>query len=74
VVGDEVVKLFVEMLASSTSREAEPVPRGGDADGGDADGGEADAERLRTTVIEHMERVVLLFEARLPSSILRSRW
>jgi hypothetical protein len=69
VVGDEVVKLFVEMLASSRSREAEPLPRDDDIDDG-----EADAERLRATVIEHMERVVLLFEARLPSSILRSRW
>jgi hypothetical protein len=64
VVGEEVVKLFVEMMVP---RE----PRGRDSPVED-DAGET--QRLRAEVIEHMDRVVLLFEARLPSSTLSGRW
>jgi hypothetical protein len=62
-VSDEVVKVFVERLASK-SRDRDSPP----------DDEEAEMQRLRAEVIEHMDRAVLLFEARLPSSTLNGRW
>jgi hypothetical protein len=62
-VGDEVVRVFVEMLVSRSRGPDDP-----------AEDEEAETQRLRAEVIEHMERAVLLFEARLPSSTLSSRW
>lgn len=64
VVGDEAVKVFVEMLVRRKSHETGPPP-------GDVEDHEEETERLRTAVIEDMQRVVLLFEARLRSSVLR---
>jgi hypothetical protein len=66
VVGDEVVKVFVEMLVQRKSREAEGPHREDQTD--------AEVERLRAAVIAHMEHAVLLFETRLPSSNLHTRW
>jgi len=64
-VGEAVVRLFVETLVPKKPPE-EPPPPGSAAV--DADVG------LRAAVIADMKRIVLLLEARLPSSKLRKRW
>jgi hypothetical protein len=64
-VGDAVVKLFVELLVQSKSRGIS-APR-------ENDDVEAETQRLRAEVIKDMERVVERFEDRLPSSILCTR-
>jgi hypothetical protein len=61
--GDELARVFVEMLVRREAR----------ASNGSREDEEAETQRLRTEVIEHMQHVVLLFEARLPSSTLTSR-
>ena len=64
-VGEAVVRLIVETLVPKKPAE-EPPPPGSAAV--DADVG------LRAAVIDDMKHIVLLLEARLPSSKLRKRW
>ena len=64
-VGEAVVRLIVEALVPKKPAE-EPPPPGSAAV--DADVG------LRAAVIDDMKHIVLLLEARLPSSKLRKRW
>ena len=61
--GDELARVFVEMLVRREAR----------ASNGSPEDREAETQQLRTEVIEHMQHVMLLFEARLPSSTLTSR-
>jgi hypothetical protein len=68
VVGEEAVKLFVEMLVRTRPDGAVPPPSRVDP------ASATDTEALRAAVIDHMERAVVLFEARLPSSTLRTTW
>ncbi|MEY2441520.1 MAG: hypothetical protein QOJ46_946 [bacterium] len=66
IVGDEVIKLLVDVLARVRSREKAPPAQVG------AD--EEDVGQLRAAVVEQMEGVVHGLEFSLPSSVLRSRW
>lgn len=70
VVGDEIVKLFVDMLVRGEREEVPASP----SERGDHLGGEEDLGQLRAAVVKHMEHEVLLVEVTLPSSVLRSWW
>ncbi|MCA1568925.1 MAG: hypothetical protein LC798_01130 [Chloroflexi bacterium] len=66
IVGEEVVRLLVEMLVREKAQE-EPPPPGSEAI-------DADVTRLRAAVIAAMKLEVRLFEKRLESSKPRTRW
>jgi hypothetical protein len=63
-VGDAVVKLFIDLLVRRSKSRATEPPRDDD---------ETQTARLRADVIKDMERVVEQFEDRLPSSLLCRR-
>jgi len=73
VVGDEIVRLFVELLVRSKSPDAEPPRDHRDEQRPHRDD-EEETRRLRAEVLKDMNRVVDRLEYRLPSSVLCSRW
>jgi len=66
IVGEEVVRLFVEMLVREKTQEDTPPHGSAPID--------ADVTRLRAAVVAEMKFVVRLFEERLNTSKLRTRW
>jgi len=64
VVGEGLVNLLIEIVVRREARAVQPD------EGGAGDAAQDCDQRLRGDVVEHMQRVVVRLEGRLPSSIL----
>jgi len=63
-IGEEAVRLFIEMLGDGASKRSQAA----------LEDHEAETRRLRAKVVEDMRLVVRIFERDLPSSNLRRKW
>jgi len=73
IVGDQIVKLFVDLLVRSNLPDAAPPAAYRDEQRGSRGADEEQIQQLRTEVLGDMRRIVERLEARLPSSILSIR-